>query len=299
VASSGSAAIELVDATAGYGGPPVLQRMNVRIEPGELVGAVGPSGSGKTTLLRLLTGTAELYGGHAELFGQPVRRGRPPSRVGLVPQIEAVDWDFPLTVEQVVLLGLTDRSSRTPWFRRGERHRARDLLERLGIAEHADRHIGELSGGQRQRAFLARAMVREATLILLDEPTSGVDLQTRHDVLHLLGELNADGLTVLLTTHDLNWVAGHLPRVVCMNQTVVADGAPEEIFTPETLRATYGADVRILEHEDLVVVVDRGAILPRGRRPTPDITHHAAGEPHVHPTDADDHVHPTEGGGSP
>jgi ABC-type Mn2+/Zn2+ transport system ATPase subunit len=285
-------AIELTGAAAGYGGPAVLTDMNVRIERGELVGAVGPSGSGKTTLLRLLVGAVDLYAGEARMFGQPVKRGRSPSRVGLVPQIEVVDWDFPLTAEQVVLLGLTHGSSRTPWFSRTERRRARTLLDRLGIGDHASRHIGELSGGQRQRAFLARAMIRDADLILLDEPTSGVDLQTRHDVLHLLGELNAGGLTILLTTHDLNWVAGHLPRVVCLNRSVIADGPPEEVFTPETLRATYGAEVRILEHEDLVVVVDRGAILPRARRPRVDVVHHREGVPHVHPTDTDEHVHP-------
>jgi zinc/manganese transport system ATP-binding protein len=194
--------------------------------------------------------------------------------VGYVPQLEAVDWDFPLTVEQVVLLGATRASSRTPWFSRAERRRARDLLDRLGIGDLAERHIGELSGGQRQRMFLARAMVRDVDVVLLDEPTSGVDLQTRHDVLHLLGELNSEGLTILLTTHDLNWVAGHLPRVVCMNGRIIADGDPRDVFTPSILRETYGAAVRVLEHEDLIVVMDRGAVLPRTRETAVIGDHH-------------------------
>jgi zinc/manganese transport system ATP-binding protein len=287
-------AIELAGVTAGYRGVTVLDSLTFSIERGELVGAVGPSGAGKTTLLRLLTGAADRYSGRLELLGHPVRGRRPAPRIGYVPQVGTIDWDFPLTVEDVVVLGLTDGSSRSPWFSRRERARARELLDRLGIGEHAGRHIGELSGGQRQRMFLARAMVRDADIILLDEPTSGVDLQTRHDVLHLLGELNADGLTILLTTHDLNWVAGHLPRVLCLNTTVVADGPPEEVFTPETLRRTYGAEVRILEHEDLIVVVDRGAILPRGRRPSRP--HHQEGRDHLHPTDTSAHVHPTSDG---
>lgn len=258
-----SSAVELRSVLAGYGGQPVLYDLDLDIGHGELVGVVGPSGSGKTTLLRLLTGEAELYSGEVLLHGYPVRARRPTRRVGYVPQLEHVDWDFPVTVEQAVLLGTAGDGRPLPWPSPAQRRRARALLDRLGIAHLTSRHIGELSGGQRQRAFLARAMVRDVDVILLDEPTSGVDLRTRHDVLHLLGELNADGLTIVLTTHDLNWVAGHLPRVVCLNGTTIADGTPEEVFTPGTLRDTYGAEVRILEHDDLVVVVDRGAVLPR------------------------------------
>jgi ABC-type Mn2+/Zn2+ transport system ATPase subunit len=246
----------LLDVTAGYHGHAVLTGITFTVEPGELLGAVGPSGSGKTTLLRLLTGSAELYAGSAELFGAPVRKGRPLRQVGYVPQLGTVEWDFPLTVEQVVLLGLTATSRHLPWFSRRERARAAQLLERLGLAGLGTRHISELSGGQQQRMFLARAMIGDAELILLDEPTSGVDLKTRHDILHLLGELNSDGLTILLTTHDLNWVAAHLPRVLCLNGTVLADGSPLEVFTPSVLRQTYGADVRVVREGNLVFVAD-------------------------------------------
>ncbi len=262
-------AVALRSVVAGYGGDAVLDGLTFEVARGELVGVVGPSGSGKTTLLRLLTGHAQLYRGEVHLLGSPVRARHPAARVGYVPQLEHVDWDFPVTVEQAVLLGTAGDGRFVPWAGRDERRRAVELLERLGIGELRGRHIGELSGGQRQRMFLARAMVRDVDVILLDEPTSGVDLRTRHDVLHLLGELNTEGLTIVLTTHDLNWVAGHLPRVICMNGRLIADGEPHRVFTPETLRETYGAEVRILEHEDLVVVVDRGAVLPRrgGERP--------------------------------
>jgi ABC-type Mn2+/Zn2+ transport system ATPase subunit len=296
-------AIELAGVSAGYGGPAVLRDLTFTIDRGELVGAVGPSGSGKTTLLRVLTGRADRYAGDVHVLGQEVpgggRRRRTP-RIGYVPQLGAVDWDFPLTVEQVVLLGLTDESTPAPWFRRDEKRRARRLLDRLGIGDLARRHIGELSGGQRQRMFLARAMVRDVDIVLLDEPTSGVDLQTRHDILHLLGELNEQGLTVLLTTHDLNWVAGHLPRVICLNEHVVADGPPGQVFTPETLRRTYAAEVRILEHGDLVVVVDRGAVLPRPGRASAEDHVHTGPVPHGdepdHPhTDLDHHEEAAEG----
>jgi len=262
-------ALELAGVHAGYRGQVVLHDFGLRAEQGEFLGAVGPSGSGKTTLLRLLTGRADLYAGRVRVLGQDVGRGRPPGRVGYVPQIGQVDWDFPLTVEQAVLLGLTADSRWVPWFSRAERAAAAALLERLGLAGLQRRHIRDLSGGQQQRMFLARAMIRRCELVLLDEPTSGVDLRTRHDVLHLLHELNREGMTILLTTHDLNWVAAHLPRVVCLNGTVIADGPPTEVFTPEVLRRTYDADVRVIREGDLVFVADQTHLLTAA--------HHARG----------------------
>jgi zinc/manganese transport system ATP-binding protein/zinc transport system ATP-binding protein len=131
------------------------------------------------------------------------------------------------------------------------------ILERLGIADCARRHIRDLSGGQQQRVFLARALVRSPELLLLDEPTASSDIRTRHEILHLLGDLNKDGVTVLLTTHDLNSVAAHLPWVICMNRTVVAEGTPEEVFTPEVLSRTYGAEMVVLREADLILVSDK------------------------------------------
>ena len=254
---------ELRGVRAGYRGRTVLDGFDLAVHAGEFLGAVGPSGSGKTTLLRLLTGRADVFAGSVRVMGQDVGRGRPPGRVGYVPQVGQVDWDFPLTVEQAVLLGLTADSRWVPWFSRAERARAAELLERLGLSGLERRHIRELSGGQQQRMFLARAMIRRCELVLLDEPTSGVDLRTRHDVLHLLHELNGEGMTILLTTHDLNWVAAHLPRVVCMNGTVIADGAPTQVFTPDVLRRTYDADVRVIREGDLVFVADQTHLLTR------------------------------------
>jgi ABC-type Mn2+/Zn2+ transport system ATPase subunit len=266
-ASPTDPAIRLSDVTAGYGGATVLADVGLRIERGEFVGMVGPSGSGKTTLLRLLTGQVAAYGGVVEVFGEAVRPGRPLRQVGYVPQLEHVDFDFPLTVAQTVLLGLAADSRRLPWFSRAERMEAAGLLERLGLGGLGGRHIRELSGGQQQRMFLARAMIRRCDLVLLDEPTSGVDLKTRHDVLHLLGELNGDGMTIILTTHDLNWVATHLPRIVCLNGRVMADGAPEAVFTTDVLKRTYGADVRVITDGDMVFVADETHLLSRHARP--------------------------------
>ncbi|CAN5808315.1 metal ABC transporter ATP-binding protein [soil metagenome] len=257
-----SPALRLDRADVGYQHRSVLVGMSVTVPAGGFVGFVGPSGSGKTTLLRCLLGEADVLAGEVEVFGASVRASRPP-RIGYVPQLDRVDWDFPATVEQIVLLGLAGQSARRPWFSRAERRQAHELLERLGLAGLERRPIRTLSGGQQQRMFLARALVHRAELLLLDEPTSGVDLHTRHEILHLLGELNDDGITVVLTTHDLNWVAAHLPRVVCMNGIITADGPPIEVFTPDVLRATYGAEVRVIRDGDLVFVTDPTHVLSR------------------------------------
>jgi ABC-type Mn2+/Zn2+ transport system ATPase subunit len=255
-ASPGDRAVELVDVGVGYGRITVLRSISLEVDRGELLGIVGPSGAGKSTLLRLLTGQADRHRGRVEVLGVPVRDGRAPRGVGYVPQLEHIDWDFPLTAEQVVLLGDSASSRRVPWFSRRERSAARELLDRLGLGGLHRRPIRELSGGQQQRMFLARALHRRCELLLLDEPTSGVDLATRRDVLAVLRQLHAEGLTILLTTHDLNFVAAHLPRVVCLNGLVAADGAPGEVLTSETLELTYGAPMRVIEDRGRVVVVD-------------------------------------------
>ena len=264
-ASNDAPPLVVRDLSGGYGALRALEHVDLEVARGEIVGVVGPSGAGKTTLLRLLTGQADRHAGHVEVAGQAIRDRRAPRRVGLVPQLGSVDWDFPLTVEQAVLLGLTADSSRRPWFRRSERARARELLDRLGLDGLAERPIRALSGGQRQRMFLARAMIRDADVLLLDEPTSGVDVATRAEVLGLVGELAAEGLAALITTHDLNWVAAHLPRLLFLNQSVVADGPPREVLTPEVLRKAYEADLAVIHEQGRIAVVDEEPLLGSAR----------------------------------
>ena len=259
---AGDPVVRVSGVDAAYARSTVLRAIDLTVARGEFVGLVGPSGAGKTTLLRLLTGGVEVRRGDVEVLGQRVVRGRPPLGVGYVPQLGTVDPDFPLTVREVVLLGDAASSSPLPWFSRDEKRRADVLLERLGIGTLAQRPIAELSGGQRQRMFLARALARRSELLLLDEPTSGVDLATRAEVLRLLGELHHDGLTVVLTTHDLNFVASHLPRMVCVNASVVADGRPRDVLTEDVLTRTYGPGLRVVVDEHGLPVVTDAAPIP-------------------------------------
>lgn len=256
--------VELRNLTCGYGRSVALDDVNLRVAEGDFVGLLGPSGAGKTTLLRALLGAVTVHSGEIAVYGQKLNGYVP--RVGYVPQVETVDWNFPVTVEEVVMMGRAMEGGPFPWNRRQDRDRARAILERLGIGDLSRRHIRQLSGGQQQRVFLARALISSPRLLLLDEPTSGVDIKTRDDLLHLLDELNHQGVTVIMTTHELNAVAAHLAWVVCINGRIVAEGAPAEVFTPEILRRTYGAEMPIIKHEGMTLVGERPHTIGRHDR---------------------------------
>ncbi len=246
--------VELKDLSCGYDGRVVLRDVNLSIMPGDFVGLLGPSGSGKSTLLRSLVGAVDLYHGDVIVEGHSVARKRP--RTGYVPQLETIDWNFPVTAWEVVMMGCTADSPALPWYGKAVRKRGMEIMERLGIAALAGRHIRELSGGEQQRTFLARALVSNPRLLILDEPTSGVDIKTRDDVMHLLDELNHQDITVIMSTHEINAVAAHLPRVVCLNGSVIADGPPADVFTSELLSLTYGAHMPITQYEGITLVAE-------------------------------------------
>lgn len=249
------AVVEFRGVTCGYERRPVLEGIDLTIPRGALMGVVGPSGAGKTTLLRAIVGAVPKVEGQVIVDGRRVSFGTTP-RVGWVPQLETVDWNFPATVREVVLMGRWGVAPWRPWSSRQDREIVDRLLDRLGIGGLASRHIRELSGGQQQRVFLARAMIGDPALLLLDEPTSGVDIKTRDEVLHLLADLNEDGITVVMTTHELNSVAAHLPWVVCVNRRVIAEGDPDRIFTSAILNRTYEADLRVVRQDGAILVAD-------------------------------------------
>ena len=242
------ALLRLEKVTCRYEREPVLVNVDLAVHEGDFLGVVGPSGSGKTTLLKAIAGSVRPITGRIE---------RDPSvAVGYVPQVETVNWYFPVTVREAVLMARINGRV-VPWHSKEDVAEAERVLERLGMAGLGKRHIRELSGGQQQRVFIARALLREPKLLLLDEPTSGVDVRTRHDVMHVIHELHHQGLAIVLTTHDLNGIAAHLPKIVCLNREVIAFGTPREVITPDVLERTYGAPMEVLSHGGMPIVVEQ------------------------------------------
>ncbi len=252
--------IELVDATCGYDHQTVFDQVNLRIYPGQFVGIVGPNGAGKTTLLKAILGIIKPSMGTVSVLKNSVE-GNSSHHVGYVPQLESIDWNFPVTVEQVVMMGRHREMGILPWPSSKDRKIVGDILERLGIAEYSKQQIRNLSGGQQQRVFLARALIGNPSLLLLDEPTAGVDVKTQHDILHLLGEINLKGVTILLSTHDLNAVAAHLPHIICFNHRVVAEGTSDQIFRAEVLRETYGSEMMVVREGSIKLVANKDLVL--------------------------------------
>lgn len=248
--------LELRNVTFGYDEKAVLQDISLHVRERQFAALVGPSGSGKTTLLKLALGLLEPGRGKVLVGGQPLN-GKNAPHIGYVPQLETVDWNFPVTVEQVVLMGLARQSGLFPWARAQDKARLAEVLAQLEIEPLAKRHIRDLSGGQQQRVFLARALIGKPELLVLDEPTAGVDMRTAENVLHTLAHLNQRGITILMTTHDLNAAAAHIPWVICLNRRIIAQGAPEDVFTERILNETYEGDMIVLRHEGMVFVQQR------------------------------------------
>ncbi len=245
--------VELNHITFGFGAEPVLEDISLHLHPGQFAALVGPSGAGKTSLLKLILGILQPTQGEIRISGEALN-GQPAPRVGYVPQLEAVDWNFPVTVEQAVLMGRIRRSGPWPWPSSEDKRLLKTILDRLSIADLVERHIRDLSGGQQQRVFLARALIAEPELLVLDEPTTGVDMRTAESVLHLLSELNKEGMTILISTHDLNTAGAHLPWVVCLNRRIIAQGSPEDVFTVEIMNETYQGEMVVIRKDGMLFV---------------------------------------------
>ncbi|MGC1273698.1 MAG: metal ABC transporter ATP-binding protein [Planctomycetaceae bacterium] len=239
-----TAPLSIVGLTAGYGGAPALVDATFSVRPETLTAIVGPNGAGKSTLLKAAIGLIPSRG-EVRFWGKPLRSVR--RRIGYVPQRASVDWDFPVTAKQVVAMGLYPQIG---WFRpvtRPWRNRALDALERVGLANLAERQIGQLSGGQQQRVFLARALAQDADLYLMDEPMAGIDAATEHAIFELLADCRARGRTVVAVHHDLDTVPGCFDDVLLLNRRTIAFGPVSETFTPANLKAAYGGKVAVLD----------------------------------------------------
>lgn len=231
------------DLTVAYGHHIALQDVSAHVPPGTVAGIIGPNGAGKSTLINAVAGTARIQAGAIRFNGRPLDRKE--RRIAFVPQAREVDWDFPFSAYDLVMMG---RYREIGWLRRpGAEDRARvvNALDELGLGELADRHISQFSGGQQQRLFLARARVQDPEIVLFDEPMTGVDVNTRGVINQMIRDFAANGATVLLATHDLDEVRDTCDEVLCLNRRLLAHGPTEEVFTPETLRATFGGQLAI------------------------------------------------------
>jgi manganese/zinc/iron transport system ATP- binding protein len=238
-------ALEIHDMTIAYHRKPVLWDIDLAIPEGKLVGIVGPNGAGKTTLIKAVLGLLPLVSGKVEIYGRPYREQR--KLIGYVPQRESVDWDFPVTVRDVVLMGTYGRLG---WVRRpgrAEREIADRCLAQVGMSDFAARQIRQLSGGQQQRVFLARALAQEARVYFMDEPFSGVDAATESAIIELLRQLRSARTTVFVVHHDLQSVSTYFDYVILLNMRLVAYGPTETTFTQANLHETYGGRLTILD----------------------------------------------------
>ena len=238
------AAIEVRDLTVAYRDHPVLWDIDLTVPSGVLMAIVGPNGAGKTTLIKAMLGLVSSAAGQVLLFGKAYDRRK--GIVGYVPQRGSVDWDFPTNVLDVVLMGLYGKLGWLRRPRRREREQALDALEKVGMDAFAARQISQLSGGQQQRVFLARALVQDAKVYLMDEPLQGVDATTERAIISLLRELRNRGKTVLVVHHDLQTVPAYFDQVMLLNVRRIASGPVDEVFTNENLRLTYGGRVAFL-----------------------------------------------------
>lgn len=237
-------AIEIHDLTVAFDKKPVLWNIDAYLPAGKLIGILGPNGAGKSTLIKTIMGLIPAGSGYVKIFGQRLNEVR--KRVSYVPQRETIDWDFPVSVMDVALMGRYAHTGMFGKLRRADRDIALDALRKVGMEAFANRQIGRLSGGQQQRTFLARALAQRADLYLMDEPFAGVDAATEKAVITLLREMTTQGKTVLVVHHNLQSARQYFDHLLLLNTRLVACGPANEVFTPDNLRDTYGGNLTLL-----------------------------------------------------
>jgi manganese/iron transport system ATP-binding protein len=233
------------DLSVSYNGSHALEGVSLSVHRGEQVAIVGPNGAGKSTFFKALVGLIPTASGSIQTTD---------GEIAYVTQRSGVDWSFPVTVHDVVLMGRIGKMGWLRWQRPRDREIAQRCLAQVGMADLANRQIGELSGGQQQRVFIARALAQEARILLMDEPFSGVDAAAQEAILDLLQTLPGQGVTVLVSTHDLNLAVERFDRIALINRRLIAYGLPRQVIRPETLAAAYGGQA-LWRGEDYALVL--------------------------------------------
>ena len=237
-------ALHVEDLTVTYGANPVLWDIDLNIPPGVMCAIVGPNGAGKSTLIKAALGLVRPVAGHVRFLGRPIGQMR--GQIGYVPQRHSVDWDFPTTARDVVEMGLYRDLG---WLRRpgkAEHARALAALAEVGMQDYADRQISQLSSGQQQRVFIARALVQDAPILILDEPMAGVDASTEAIIIALLKKLRDAGRTVIVVHHDLTTVQSYFDWLVMLNVRIIAQGPVAQTYSADNLRAAYGRHLAMI-----------------------------------------------------
>jgi manganese/iron transport system ATP-binding protein len=244
--------IEVRDLTVAYNGHIALQQVTFNIEYAQRVAVVGPNGSGKTTLFKVLAGTMDPDSGSVQVFGHG-----PCGHVCIayVPQRSQIDWSFPVSVADVVMMSRARKIGFARWPKRDDWQVVHEALARVDMADLSKRQIGELSGGQQQRVFLARALAQGAEVILLDEPLTGLDTPSQETMFRILDDLHKDNVTIIVATHDLNLAADRFDQVMLLNRRLVAFGAPDTVFTREFLLQAYGDRMHVLPGDETSVAL--------------------------------------------
>ncbi len=236
--------LEIHDLTVAYHKKPVLYGIDLEVPAGQLVGIVGPNGAGKSTLIKTIMGMIPSSSGWVKIFGKPYRKNA--KRVGYVPQRESVDWDFPVNVMDVVLMGRFGHLGLMRRPGKKDREIAMACLEKVNMAPYAQRQISNLSGGQQQRVFLARALAQESDLYFLDEPFAGVDAATESAIINILMELRERGKTLMVVHHDLTTAKEYFDMLLLLNMRKIDFGATKDVYTYDKLQTTYGGRLTIL-----------------------------------------------------
>ena len=242
-ANGASIAVRNLDVTYSNG-LTAVRDASFELDPGTICGLVGVNGSGKSTIFKAIMGFVQPSAGEVRLCGLPVNEALKKNIVAYVPQSEDVDWNFPVLVETVVMMGRYGHMNFLRMPSRADRYKVDEALERVGMSEYRHRQIGELSGGQKKRVFLARSLAQEGRIILLDEPFTGIDVKTETAIISLLRELRASGHLILVSTHNLGSVPEFCDRVVLINRTVLASGPTAEVFTQANLERAFGGVLR-------------------------------------------------------
>jgi len=235
--------IELKDVWVYYGDLPILKEINLVVKENDFLGIIGPNGGGKSTLLKVVLGLVKPDRGTVRVFGDTPLNGR--KYVGYVPQYSLFDMDFPITVRDVVLMGRLGHTGLLQRYSKVDKKAALDALETVDMLEYRDQQIGNLSGGQRQRVFIARAVAGDPKLLLLDEPTAGIDAIMREDFYEMLDRLKAT-MAIVMVSHDISAVSVYVNKIACLNHTLYYHNSKE--LTPEDLDAAYQCPVELLAH---------------------------------------------------